>query len=89
MKKLQFAKSVTAGVLGLTLLSGCSGVAEKMGMNKCAGKKTEASNSCSSHSCAAKKAKESSNSCSSNSCEAKKETKSSHSCSSNGCKSSK
>jgi len=48
MKK-SFLKSVTAGVLGLALLSSCSGVMEKMGMHKCSSKKKESSkNSCSS-----------------------------------------
>lgn len=42
MKK-SFLKSVVAGVLGLALLSSCSGVMEKMGMHKCSGKKHEAS----------------------------------------------
>lgn len=82
MKNLKFAKSVAAGILGLTLLSNCSGVMEKMGMNKCAGKKKESANSCSSkkgvNSCSGKKA--------TNSCSAKK---SSNSCSSNGCSSKK
>ena len=56
MKKLNFAKSVTAGVLGLTLLSSCSGAMEKMGMHKCSSK-----NKCSSKAMKAKDA----NSCSS------------------------
>jgi hypothetical protein len=40
--KTTFLKSVTAGIVGLTLLSGCAQLKSKMGMHKCSG------NSCNS-----------------------------------------
>jgi hypothetical protein len=61
MKKLNFAKSVTAGVLGLTLLSSCSGAMEKMGMHKCSSK----------NKCSSKEMNKDANSCSSKEMKAK------------------
>jgi len=89
MKKLNFLKSVTTGVIGLGLLSNCSGAMEKIGMHKCASKNNEApaaaNHSCSSkevketHSCTAKKAEEAksaNHSCSTKKVETKKEANS-------------
>lgn len=67
--KTTFLKSVTAGIVGLTLLSGCSHFGKK-DTNKCSGKSAE-KNKCSGkkgeHKCSANK-------CSTNKCSGKKDT---------------
>ncbi|MFT6106908.1 MAG: hypothetical protein ACJATL_001149 [Rickettsiales bacterium] len=72
MKKT-FLKSVATGIIGLTLVGGCSMMSK------------DAAHKCSASGC---KAKKDANSCKGkNTCSAKKEA--THSCSANGCKGNK
>ncbi len=75
MKKLNFLKSVTTGVIGLGLLSNCSGAMEKIGMHKCASKNNEAP-AAATHSCSSKEVKPANHSCSTKKVETKKEANS-------------
>lgn len=67
--KANFLKSITTGIVGLTLLGGCSHFTKKEDANKCSSKNSE-KNGCKgkkdAHSCSGKK--------DAHSCKAKKDT---------------
>lgn len=64
MKK-NFIKSVTVGIVGLSLLGGCTSVKNFMSKHGCAGKNSCKGKKAESHNCSANK-------CSSNGCKGKK-----------------